>query len=139
MDKYIIRGGVPLEGEVYISGAKNAAVAMIPATLLLEGKCRLENIPRIGDVEILTDILTRLGAEITTHDDNSLEINTENINKWRAPYNMVKNLRASYYLLGSLLGRFGKAEVAFPGGCDFGFRPIDQHIKGFEALSQCGR
>ena len=134
MDKYIIRGGVPLEGEVYISGAKNAAVAMIPATLLLEGKCRLENIPRIGDVEILTDILTRLGAEITTHDDNSLEINTENINKWRAPYNMVKNLRASYYLLGSLLGRFGKAEVAFPGGCDFGFRPIDQHIKGFEAL-----
>jgi UDP-N-acetylglucosamine 1-carboxyvinyltransferase len=134
LDKYIIRGGVPLEGEVYISGAKNAAVAMIPATLLLEGKCRLENIPRIGDVEILTDILTRLGAEITTHDDNSLEINTENINKWRAPYNMVKNLRASYYLLGSLLGRFGKAEVAFPGGCDFGFRPIDQHIKGFEAL-----
>jgi UDP-N-acetylglucosamine 1-carboxyvinyltransferase len=134
LDKYIIRGGIPLEGEVYISGAKNAAVAMIPATLLLEGKCRLENIPRIGDVEILTDILTRLGAEITTHDDNSLEINTENINKWRAPYNMVKNLRASYYLLGSLLGRFGKAEVAFPGGCDFGFRPIDQHIKGFEAL-----
>jgi UDP-N-acetylglucosamine 1-carboxyvinyltransferase len=134
LDKYVIRGGRPLEGEVYISGAKNAAVAMIPATLLLEGKCKLENIPRIGDVKILIDIISKLGAEVTIHEDNSLEINAENLNDWRAPYSLVKNLRASYYLLGSLLGRFGRAEVAFPGGCDFGFRPIDQHIKGFEAL-----
>lgn len=134
MDKYVINGGRPLEGDVYISGAKNAAVAIIPATLLVEGKCRIENIPVIGDVKILIDIISSLGADIHQVDKNTLEIDTSNISNWRASYEVVKSLRASYYLLGSLLGRFGRAEIAFPGGCDFGFRPIDQHIKGFEAL-----
>ncbi len=134
LDKYIINGGRPLEGDVYISGAKNAAVAIIPATLLVKGKCRIENIPGIGDVKILVDIISSLGADIHEVDESTLEIDTSNVNNWKASYEVVKSLRASYYLLGSLLGRFGRAEIAFPGGCDFGFRPIDQHIKGFEAL-----
>ena len=134
MDKLLINGGNPLRGEVYISGAKNAAVAIIPAAMLIKGKCRIENIPHIGDVDILIDIISQLGAKVEFIDENTLEIDSTNLKAWRASYEMVKSLRASYYLLGSLLGRFGKAEVSFPGGCDFGYRPIDQHIKGFEAL-----
>jgi len=134
LDKFIITGGRPLEGEAVISGSKNAAVAIIPAALLVEGWCRIENIPKIGDVEALIDILRKLGAEVYFEDDHTLYINSENLNSYKASYDMVKSLRASYYLLGALLARFGRAEVAFPGGCDFGHRPIDQHIKGFEAL-----
>lgn len=134
MDKLLITGGNPLRGEVYISGAKNAAVAIIPAAMLIKGKCRIENIPHIGDVDILIDIISQLGAKVDYVDENTIDIDSTNLKSWRASYEMVKSLRASYYLLGSLLGRFGKAEVSFPGGCDFGYRPIDQHIKGFEAL-----
>ena len=130
----IINGKRPLKGEVYISGAKNAAVAVIPAALLVEGTCRIENIPEIKDVNTLYGILTALGAEIKIEDKNTFIIDSSKVNTFSAPYDLVKSMRASYYLLGALLGRFGKAEVSLPGGCDFGFRPIDQHIKGFEAM-----
>jgi UDP-N-acetylglucosamine 1-carboxyvinyltransferase len=134
MSKFIINGGRILNGHVDISGSKNSAVAVIPASLLVEGKCRIENVPDIGDVKILTDVLVNLGAEVEYEDRNTILINCENVNSYIATYDMVKSLRASYYLIGSMLGRFRQAEVPFPGGCDFGYRPIDQHIKGFEAL-----
>lgn len=132
--RFIINGSKPLTGEVYISGAKNAAVAVIPATLLLDGPCRIENVPDIGDVRVLSDIITQLGASVNYEDENTLYIDPTGLHSYEAPYEMVKKMRASYYLLGALLGRFRMAEVSFPGGCDFGFRPIDQHIKGFESL-----
>ncbi|MCX7749862.1 MAG: UDP-N-acetylglucosamine 1-carboxyvinyltransferase [Clostridia bacterium] len=135
MDKFVIRGRKkPLRGEVYISGAKNAAVAILPAALLLDGPCKIENIPDISDVRLLKDIIANLGADIEQDGKNVVGINPQNVNSWEASYDTVKYMRASYYLLGALLGKFKKAEVALPGGCDFGFRPIDQHIKGFEAL-----
>ncbi len=134
MEKFVIKSQRPLCGEVNISGAKNAAVAIIPAALLVDGPCRIENIPNISDVKILIDIISQLGAETNMEDNNTLYINPQYLSSYSAPYQMVKSLRASYYLLGALLGKFKKAEVSFPGGCDFGFRPVDQHIKGFEAL-----
>lgn len=134
LDKLIINGSLPLKGEVFVSGAKNAAVAIIPAALLIDGVCRIENVPGIKDVRVLENILTQLGAKIDFSEKNTMVIDSSNINTYKAPYEMIKSMRASYYLLGALLGRFGKAEVSLPGGCDFGFRPIDQHIKGFEAL-----
>jgi len=134
LGKFIIRGGKPLHGDVYISGAKNAAVAIIPAALLVDGVCRIENVPDISDVKLLEVIIKELGAEITYEGKNTIIIDSRNLNSYTASYEMVKSMRASYYLIGALLGRFKKAEVPFPGGCDFGFRPIDQHIKGFEAL-----
>ncbi|NLL06798.1 MAG: UDP-N-acetylglucosamine 1-carboxyvinyltransferase [Clostridiaceae bacterium] len=134
MEKFLIRGGKPLVGEVSISGAKNSVVAIIPAALLVDGPCRIENIPEISDVGILIDILTELGCEVEFDDKDSIRINSQYVKSDTATYDMIKSLRASYYLLGALLGRFKKAEVAFPGGCDFGYRPIDQHIKGFEKL-----
>lgn len=134
MDKFVIRSQRALNGEVNISGAKNAAVAIIPAALLVDGPCKIENIPDISDVRVLIDIISKLGAEVRFDDENSISVNTQYLSCYSAPYDMVKSIRASYYLIGALLGRFKKAEVALPGGCDFGFRPIDQHIKGFEAL-----
>lgn len=136
MERYAINGGKPLYGEVCISGAKNAAVAIIPASLLVDGPCRIENIPNISDVISLKYILTFLGATIKyeSNNENAMIIDTSGVNSYTATCDRVKNLRASYYLLGALLGRFKKAEVVFPGGCDFGFRPMDQHFKGFEAL-----
>lgn len=136
MERYAINGGKPLYGEVCISGAKNAAVAIIPASLLADGPCRIENIPNISDVISLKYILTFLGATIKyeSNNENAMIIDTSGVNSYTATCDRVKNLRASYYLLGALLGRFKKAEVVFPGGCDFGFRPMDQHFKGFEAL-----
>ncbi len=134
MEKFVIKSQRPLCGEINISGAKNSAVAIIPAALLLDGPCRIENLPDISDVKILIDIISQLGAETQVEEDNTLYINPQYVNSYTAPYDMVKSLRASYYLLGALLGKFKKAEVSFPGGCDFGFRPVDQHIKGFEAL-----
>ncbi len=121
-------------GEVTISGAKNAVVAIIPATILVEGVCRIENIPDIKDVRIIIDTLRQLGASIQFIDKSTVEIDCSDLHSHTAPYEMVTQMRASYYLLGALLGRFYQAEVSFPGGCDFGVRPIDQHIKGFEAL-----
>lgn len=134
MDKYVINGGKSLKGQVQISGAKNAAVAIIPAALMIDGVSKIENIPEISDVKVLENIAQQLGAKLHRSQDGTLVIDSSKVNSYSASYEMVKSLRASYYLLGALLGRFGKAEVAPPGGCDFGFRPIDQHIKGFEAM-----
>jgi len=134
LSKLIIKGKRPLNGEVYISGAKNAAVAIIPAALLVDGICYIENVPEISDVVLLIDILKTLGAKVTNKGRNTLVIDSTGVNSYCASYDMVKSMRASYYLIGALLGRFGKVEVSYPGGCDFGFRPIDQHIKGFESL-----
>lgn len=134
MEKYVINGRKPLNGDVYISGSKNAAVAVIPATILVDGECRIENVPDIGDVKILIDVLISMGAEVKFEDRNTIIINSQNVNSHIVTYEMVKYLRASYYLIGALLGKFKQACVPFPGGCDFGHRPIDQHIKGFEAL-----
>lgn len=134
MEKIVINGRRPLIGEVYISGAKNAAVAVVPAALLIEGPCRIENVPDIKDTKILEETLKQLGAGITFEDRNTILIDSTGVNTYKASYEMIKSMRASYYLLGALLGRFRKAEVALPGGCDFGFRPMDQHIKGFEAM-----
>lgn len=134
LEKLVIEGGIPLKGEVSISGAKNTAVAVIPAAILVDGSCTIENIPDIKDVEILIDILKELGSKVSYGEEGTVSIDSKHIVSDVATYDMVKCLRGSYYLLGALLGRFRRAEVALPGGCDFGFRPIDQHIKGFEAL-----
>lgn len=135
MEKIIINGGKPLMGEVTICGAKNSVVGLIPAALLAEeGVCVLENIPGISDVSMMLSILKGLGARIKVINKNTVEIDSRNIITNVVPYEMSKKLRASYYLIGALLGRFKKAKVAMPGGCDFGTRPIDQHLKSFEAL-----
>lgn len=134
LEKIVINGQKALQGDVYISGAKNAAVAVVPAALLVEGKCRIENLPDIRDTRVLANTLTQMGADVILEDRNTVLIDSSNINTYVASYEMIKSMRASYYLLGALLGRFGKAEVALPGGCDFGYRPMDQHIKGFEAM-----
>jgi len=134
LEKLVIHGQKRLKGEVSVSGAKNAAVAILPATILSDGECIIENIPDILDVAILKNILTDLGAKIRNINDSSIQIDTSNINSYTATNKDIGKLRASYYLMGALLGRFKKAVVNFPGGCDFGVRPIDQHIKGFEAL-----
>lgn len=134
MGKFIINGPIRLNGDVYISGAKNAAVAIVPAALLADGPCRIENLPDISDVKLLLNIVEQLGAKVEFENENTVIIDSGNLQSYSASYDMVKNMRASYYLIGALLGRFGKAEVSSPGGCDFGFRPIDQHIKGFEAM-----
>jgi UDP-N-acetylglucosamine 1-carboxyvinyltransferase len=135
VDKLIITGGKALCGEVSIGGAKNAAVGVIPAALLAsEGECIIENLPRIDDVLIYENILDGLGSKTEFIDKHTLRVNSENLKTHIAPLDLVKKMRASYYLIGVMLGRFRKAEVALPGGCDFGVRPIDQHIKGFEAL-----
>ena len=134
MEKIVINGQKPLNGEVYISGAKNAAVAVVPAAILVEGQCRIENVPDINDAKVLVETLTQLGARISFEDKNTILIDTSNVNTYKASYEMIRSLRASYYLLGALLSRFKRAEVALPGGCDIGFRPMDQHVKGFEAM-----
>lgn len=134
MDKIYINGGKPLHGEVTVSGAKNAAVAILPAVILAQDVCRVENIPNISDVTMMIRILHQLGAKITKVDENTYDIDSSTINSYVVSHDMTKHLRASYYLIGSLLARFGRAKVAMPGGCNFGVRPIDQHIKGFEIL-----
>ena len=135
MTKYIVQGGKPLFGEVEISGAKNAAVAIIPAALLVDGVCRIENIPQISDVTMSLKILEQLGAGIRSINHHTVEIDCTHIHTTRTSYELSRKIRASYYLIGALLGRFGQAEVAMPGGCNFGgVRPIDQHVKGFTAL-----
>ena len=134
MEKLIINGPTRLVGDVTISGAKNAAVAIIPATLLIDGFCTLENVPNISDVKISISILEKLGVKIKWIGPNTVHIDTTNISSSKAPLDMTSKFRASYYMLGALLGRSGKAEVGLPGGCNLGARPIDQHIKGFEAL-----
>ncbi len=134
MEKLVITGGTPLKGEVTISGAKNAAVAIIPATLLINGICTINNLPNISDVKIYCEILEALGAKITWKNQNEITIDTRNITTTKAPLDLTSKFRASYYIIGALLGRKGSVTVGMPGGCKLGARPIDQHIKGFEAL-----
>ena len=134
MARYEIHGGNLLNGSVTISGAKNAAVAILPAALLVPGKCRIENVPDISDVRILLDIIRGMGAKIEQPEPNVVEIDSSSIHCTRPDDTLVKKMRASYYLMGALLGRFGQAHVALPGGCNFASRPIDQHIKGFICL-----
>ena len=134
MDQYIIQGGTTLNGTVEISGAKNAAVAIIPAALLVQGVCRIENIPQISDTDTLLTILAELGARVSYLNKSTIEIDCSNARYQDAPYDLMRKIRASYYLIGSMLGRFGSAKTTMPGGCNFGVRPIDQHIKGMRAL-----
>ena len=134
MAKYVINGGKPLEGNVTISGAKNAAVAILPAAILVDGKCRVENVPDISDVRILLEILEDLGATVEHVEPGVVEIDSSNVKSTHPNPELVRKMRASYYLMGALLSRFHKANVALPGGCNFAARPIDQHIKGFRAL-----
>ena len=134
MEKLIINGPTPLKGEVSISGAKNSAVAILPATLLIDGVCTINNVPNIMDVKLSCEILEGLGAKIKWINKNSIEIDTRNITNTIAPIDLTRKFRASYYLIGSMLGRKKEIEVGLPGGCNLGARPIDQHIKGFEAL-----
>ncbi len=134
LDKFVINGGLPLKGEVTVSGAKNAAVAIIPAVILADEPCRIENIPNISDVTFIANILAEIGAKVRRINKSTLEIDPTSIRTSIATYEQVKGMRASYYLLGALLGKFNQAQVAMPGGCDFGVRPVDQHLKGFAAL-----
>ena len=134
MARYEIRGGNPLAGSVTISGAKNAAVAILPAALLVKGQCRVENVPDISDVRILLDILSDMGAKVSHEAPGVVLLDCTDITSTHPNPELVRKMRASYYLMGALLGRFHKANVALPGGCNFASRPIDQHIKGFVAL-----
>ena len=134
MEKLVIHGGNRLTGEVEISGAKNAAVAIIPAALLAQDVCRIENIPNISDISCMLKILQSIGASVRYINKHTVEIDSRGVNSYIVPYEMTKKLRASYYLIGALLGRFSRAKVALPGGCNFGVRPIDLHMKGFELL-----
>jgi len=135
LNKYIVNGNRQLFGEVEISGAKNAAVAIIPAALMVDGVCRIENIPQISDVTLFFNILEEMGARVRVLNRHAVEIDSHAIRTTRPSYDMARRIRASYYLVGALLGRFGEATVALPGGCNFGgVRPIDQHVKGFTAM-----
>ena len=134
MKKLIVNGAEQLYGEVSAGGAKNAAVAIIPATVLARGRCVLENVPDIHDTELLFSMLRAMGATVEKLSRTSAIIDTSTLTESTVPYELSKHMRASYYFIGSLLGRFGQACVSMPGGCNFGVRPIDQHIKGFELL-----
>lgn len=135
MEKIVINGGTPLHGEVTISGAKNAALAIIPAAVLSQDVCVIENLPvSISDVNYMMKTLRAIGAGVKLINKNSIEIDARMVNSYVISHDMTKHLRASYYFIGALLGRFGRAKVAMPGGCYLGPRPIDQHIKGFELL-----
>ncbi len=133
MERLQINGGRRLEGTVTVSGAKNAAVAILPASLLCGGACVIENLPRIDDVLILRDIFSEMGVDVSLEGDR-MTVDSSRMTNHKADFELVSCMRASYYLLGAMLGRFGRAEIALPGGCDIGNRPIDLHIKGMEAL-----
>ncbi|MBQ3929203.1 MAG: UDP-N-acetylglucosamine 1-carboxyvinyltransferase [Clostridia bacterium] len=134
MEKIVVNGGNKLIGNVQISGAKNAAVAIIPGVILSDGICRIENIPNIMDVNLMATILHQMGAKVNRINKSTLEIDPTYIRNPVAKYDLVRHMRASSYLMGALLGKFSRAEVALPGGCDFGVRPLDQHLKGFGVL-----
>ena len=134
MEKIVVTGPTPLKGEVTINGAKNAAVAILPAALLIDGVCTIENLPNISDIKISCEILENLGAKITWNNKNSITIDSTKITSTKAPLDLTSKFRASYYIVGAMLGRMGEIEVGMPGGCKLGARPIDQHIKGFELL-----
>ena len=134
MEHLLIKGRNPLNGEVVISGAKNAVVAIIPAAIIANGVCIIDNLPAIEDVRCLQDTLTKLGAVCELIDEGTLMVDSSNLNNWNATFDSVRRIRASYYLMGALLARFKEAKVALPGGCNFGTRPIDLHLKAFRAL-----
>ncbi len=134
MDKYVIEGGVPLKGEVFVSGSKNAAVGILPAVLLADTPCTIENLPDIVDVRLMIEILEKIGVECVWTDPETVRLDPRGVKSSAALYDVVSRLRGSYYLMGALLGRFGQMEVSLPGGCNLGARPIDQHLKGFQAL-----
>lgn len=134
MDKFVIKGGRRLTGEVTISGAKNAAVAILPAVILSDEPCIIENVPSISDVNICLRILTEMGAKVSNVGKDAYKIDPGSINNFCVPYETARKMRASYYFLGALLGKFNKARVSMPGGCPLGDRPIDQHLKAFSAL-----
>ena len=123
MEKLVVTGPTPLKGEVTISGAKNAAVALLPATLLIDGICTIENLPNISDIKISCEILEKLGAKITWNNKHSITIDTSNITTTKAPLDLTSKFRASYYIIGAMLGRMGEIEVGMPGGCKLGARP----------------
>ncbi len=133
-NQIFIRGGTPLHGEVTVSGMKNAALPILFATILVKERCVLENIPPVSDIDTSLKILSQMGVEIERLNQSTIAIDAANIVQGASPYDLVQKLRGSTYLLGAELGRFGKAAIGWPGGCDFGHRPLDQHIKGFEAL-----
>jgi len=134
LEKFVVKGGRSLHGEVTISGAKNAAVGIIPAVLLSDEPCVLENVPDISDVSISLRILHEMGATVQTLSRDTFRIDASGINNFCVPYESARQMRASYYFLGALLGKFNKARVSMPGGCPLGDRPIDQHLKAFTAL-----
>ena len=134
MEKLLVKGGNKLKGEVTISGAKNAAVAILPACLLVKGNCRIENLPDIKDVKLFLRILEQLNADVKYIDKNTVDIDCTNVDSYRPLGELTRKMRGSSYLMGALLGRFSNFIVYPPGGCDFGTRPIDQHIKAFETL-----
>ena len=134
MDKFVIMGSNELYGCVDISGAKNSAVAILPAALMVNGVCRIENVPDIQDVRVIVELLKHYGAKVENIDAHTLTIDSRNLTYSPAPYELAGKLRASYYFIGALLGKFNKADVPMPGGCNFGVRPIDQHLKGFKLL-----
>ena len=140
-NKLIIEGGKPLMGEVPISGMKNAALPIVFATVLVGGVCVLENIPPISDIALSLDILRQMGASVSYRDRTTVRIDTSALTQGASPDARVSRIRGSSYLVGAELGRFGRADCALPGGCDFGSRPLDLHVKGFEALGatvHCG-
>ncbi|MBR5153101.1 MAG: UDP-N-acetylglucosamine 1-carboxyvinyltransferase [Clostridia bacterium] len=134
MEKMVILGGAKLAGTVHISGAKNSAVAILVAAMMVNGKCHIENVPHVSDIEVLLEIINNMGGKACFTDKSVVEMDCSGLNSCAATYETVAKIRASSYLMGALLGRFGHAQVALPGGCDFGIRPIDLHLKGFSAL-----
>ena len=134
METIKIRGGIPLQGSVKVGGSKNDTVAIMAGALLVPGKTVLRNVPRIRDVYTLIEIFSRLGAVSAFHEDGSLEIDASNLTTSVAPHELVSKMRASFYVLGALLSRFGHAEMAMPGGCDIGARPVNFHVRGLEQL-----
>ena len=144
MDYFVIRGGKPLQGRIAISGAKNAALPILAASLLTSDELRLSNVPHLNDINTMVELLGALGAQVTVDESGALCLSAAELNSRRAPYELVKTMRASILVMGPLLARFGRAEVSFPGGCAIGSRPVDLHLKGFEAphskgspVSQC--
>ncbi|NLB91313.1 MAG: UDP-N-acetylglucosamine 1-carboxyvinyltransferase [Clostridiales bacterium] len=133
-EKLVIIGGIPLQGEIKVSGGKNTSVAIVPSVLLCDEPCTIENLPDIDDVQVLLDVLKHLGAKVSYNQDGALVVDPRGVHDHNVPYLFTQHLRASYYFLGALLGRMGKARVSYPGGCDIGSRPMDQHFKGFTAL-----
>ena len=133
MDKFIINGGASLRGDVEISGAKNAILPIMAAVLLADGKSTLDNVPDLQDTRTMVRLLNMVGAK-TNFNENSLTIDASTVDTLEAPYDLVKTMRASFYVMGPLLARFGEARVSLPGGCAWGPRPVDYHLKGFEKL-----